>query len=258
MNDITAHLIVKNEDIWVWFVIQSIIESVDKIIICDTGSTDNTLDIIKNIKSDKIQLIQRNPVDIYVDFTKFKNELIDMTTTKWWLCVDGDEVYSKTSFKQMIEKIKNIPEQYTVLSTRMKYFVEHLHRVSSMELTHRYAFVRNGAHRWAYGYGDEILAFPQPRKEHRLSHWYQREGWEFDCFHTSFLQRSSLDTFDKSEVFQRKHRQIRSKVGKLYNGMYGYSGPYPEDFYRDDIPDIVKKINSYIEQVYKSKEEFGM
>jgi hypothetical protein len=71
----------------------------------------------------------------------------------------------------------------------------------------------------------------------------------------TFLQRSSNDT---ENVYQRKHRQLRSQIGKLYNGHYGYCGPYPEIFYRKDVPDIVKKINPYIEQIYKTKEEFGM
>jgi len=258
MADVTAHVVVKNEDVWIWFVLQALLPSMKKILICDTGSTDHTLEIINSIKSDKIELIQRTPVDLYEDFTKFKNELCAMTQTPFWVIVDGDEVYSEIALNEMVEKLSEIPEQYTVLSTRMKYFVEHLHRVSAMDVTHRYAFVRNGKHLWSYGFGDEVLAFPQPTKEHRLSHWYQREGWEFDCFHTSFLQRSSLDTDETSEVYQRKHRQIRAKVGKLYNGMYGYSGPHPEVFYRDDIPDIVKQINPYIEQIYKTKEEFGM
>ena len=251
-------MIVKNENAIVQRCLESVKRFIDYWVIVDTGSTDHTLEIIKSIKSDKIELIQRTPVDLYEDFTKFKNELCAMTQTPFWVIVDGDEVYSEIALNEMVEKLSEIPEQYTVLSTRMKYFVQHLHRVSAMDVTCRYAFVRTGAHIFGLGYGDEILAFPQPTKERRLSHWYQREGWEFDCFHTSFLQRSSLDTDESSEVYQRKHRQIRAKVGKLYNGMYGYSGPYPEVFYRDDIPDIVKQINPYIEQIYKTKEEFGM
>jgi len=254
-NKVTAHIVVKNEDLWIWFVIQSIIDFVDTIFICDSGSTDNTLEIVNLIKSDKIKLIQRQIVDPYEDFTKFKNELISFTKTYWWMCVDGDEVYSSQSIKEMIEKLSRIPKEFTVLSTRMKYFVENLHRVSAIDVTHRYAFVRNGKHIWSYGYGDEILTHPQPTRNQRLSHWYKREGWDFDCFHTSFLKRSSNET---DEVYQRKHRQYRAIAGKLYNGKYGYSGPYPEVFYRDDIPEIVKKINPYIEQIYKSKEEFGM
>ena len=258
-NKVTAHMIVKNEDIWVWFAVQAILDSMEKIIIYDTGSTDKTLEIVDTFKSDKIQLIKMSPLkdgeDFYEKFTKCKNEMIEMTTTPWWLCVDGDEIYSN-SINEMVNKLHEIPEEYTVLSVRMKYFVEHLHRVSAEDVTYRYAFVRTGAHRWGYGYGDEILCFPQPVKDQRLSYWYSRESWEFDCFHTSFLQRSSLDTSENSEAYQRKHRQLRSQVGKLYNGMYGYCGPYPEVFYRKDIPEIVK--NQYIEQIYKTKEEFGM
>ena len=87
----------------------------------------------------------------------------------------------------------------------------------------------------------------------RLAHWYNHEDWEFDCFHTTFLKRTHLE---KDDTYQREHRKTRSTTGKLYTGMYGYSGPYPEVFYRKDVPAIVN--NPYIKQIYKPKEEFGM
>jgi len=36
---ITAHMIVKNEEQWVWYALQSILPYVDKVIVYDTGST---------------------------------------------------------------------------------------------------------------------------------------------------------------------------------------------------------------------------
>jgi hypothetical protein len=255
-DGITAHFVVKNEEIWIWYAIMAVIDHVDKVLICDTGSKDNTIAIIKSIKSDKIELIERgelNGRDFYDAFTDWKNELIDMTKTKWWVCIDADEVYSTSGFKMMKDLLPTVPEQYSTLACKMKFFVEHLHRVSAEQVTWRYAFVRTGAHRWVLGYGDEKLGNPQPIKEQRLAHWYNNEGWEFDCFHTTFLKRTNLD---KDDTYQRAHRKIRCETGKLYTGMYGYSGPYPEVFYRKDVPSLVK--NEYIEQIHKTKEEFGM
>ena len=91
----------------------------------------------------------------------------------------------------------------------------------------------------------------------RLAHLYSREGWDFDCFHVTFLQRSSTCD-DDDKTYQRQHRKLRTIHGEYYRGKFGYSGPYPEVFYREDVPEIVKSINPYIQQIYRPKEEFGM
>lgn len=257
MSQVTAHVVVRNEEIWIWYTIMAIIDHVDKILVCDTGSEDNTISIIESIKSDKIELIKKPKLsneEFSGKFTVWKNELIALTKTPWWIVVDGDEIYSTSAFKQIVSKLDEVPEQYTTTATRMKYFVEHMHRVSAEAVTWRYAFVRTNAHWWILDYGDEVLG-PRPERHQRLANWYAVDGWEFDCFHTSLLKRSHFH--DGPEFsYQRKHRQLRSEVGKLYNGMYGYSGPYPEIFYSKDVPEIVK--NPYIEQIFKTKEEFGM
>ena len=252
---ITAHFVIKNEEIWIWYAIMAIIDHVDKVLVLDTGSTDHTVEIVKSIKSDKIELVEPKKcegMDFYDSFTEWKNQLVNMTKTTWWICIDADEIYSTSGFKIMKDLLPAIPIEYTTLASKMKFFVEHLHRVSSEEVTWRYAFVRTGEHRWILGYGDEILV-PRPAPAQRLSHWYNHEGWEFDCFHTTFLQRTYLE---KDDTYQRAHRKIRCETGKLYKGMYGYEGHYPEVFYRKDVPLIV--VNPYIEQIHKTKEEFGM
>lgn len=255
---VTAHCVIRNEDIWIWYVIQSVLPYVDKLLICDTGSEDKTLEIIDTIKSDKIQVIRKEKLtglEFQAKFTDYKNELIDMTTTPWWFVLDGDEVYHDAAMKNMVEKLSEIPKQWNTLSVRMKYFSEHLHKVTSERVIEHYRFVRTGTHRWALGFG-QILLTPAPAKNQRLAHWFKQEGWDFDCFHFSFLQRSS--THD-AEAYQRIHRSKRPINEHLwYNGSYGYDIKYPEVFYRDDVPEIVKKINPYIEQVHKSKLEFGM
>ena len=257
-NAITAHVVIRNEDIWIWYVIQAVLPYFDKILITDTGSEDHTLEILDTIKSDKIQLIHKpklTGLQFQAAFNKYRNEQIEMTETPWWFLLDGDEVFSSQGMKEMIEKLPSIVPQWTVASVRMKYFVEHMHRVATMESVESYKFVRTGSHRWGHGYGQIILADPAPSKTQRLAHWYKLDGWDFECFHVTFLNRSS--TCD-AEAYQREHRKTRSIHGEHYRGRYGYSGPYPEVFYRDDVPEIVKQINPYIPQIYKAKEEFGM
>ena len=51
---ITGHMIVQNEEQWVWYAIHSVLPFVEKLFIYDTGSTDKTVSLISSIKSKKI------------------------------------------------------------------------------------------------------------------------------------------------------------------------------------------------------------
>ena len=257
---ITAHCVIRNEDVWIWYVIQAALSCFDRIIITDTGSEDHTLEILDTIKSDKITFLQKPKLiglEFQTKFNEYRNEQIKLTTTPWWFLLDGDEIFHTLALQEMIDKLSEIPKKWTTLSVRMKYFVEHMHRVATKDAIESYKFVRTGAHRWGHGYGQIILADPAPLPNQRLAHWYKKDDWDFECFHVTFLNRSSSCDSDE-KTYQRAHRKLRSIHGEHYRGKYGYNGPYPEVFYRKEVPEIVKKINPYIEQIYKPKEEFGM
>ncbi len=105
-TQITAHMIVKNEDQWVWFAIQSILPYVDKFLITDTGSTDHTVAVIKSIKSSKIQLTQTT-ANTPAEVTAIRSQQLDLTTTSWIWIVDGDEVYPDNTAKECLAAIKS-------------------------------------------------------------------------------------------------------------------------------------------------------
>ena len=101
MSNITAHMVVKNEDQWVWFAIQSILPHVSTLLVTDTGSTDHTLEIIKNISSSKIILLQvntNNPQQI----TDIRQTQLNLTKTDWFWLIDGDEIYPDKTAKEII------------------------------------------------------------------------------------------------------------------------------------------------------------
>jgi hypothetical protein len=107
-NKITAHLVIKNEDRWVWFAIQSVIDFVDYLYIVDTGSFDRTEDIInlfvndsrykKKIRFEKIKLKSSS------DIQQVRQHLLSLTKTDWAMILDGDEIFYEKSMK----KIKHI------------------------------------------------------------------------------------------------------------------------------------------------------
>jgi len=106
MFGITAHMIVKNEDRWVWFALQSILPYVDKIIITDTGSSDKTLKIIESFASPKIQFT-KVVIHTSADVTSVRSAQLTETKTPWIWIVDGDEIYPSNTAKECLTAAKS-------------------------------------------------------------------------------------------------------------------------------------------------------
>lgn len=104
---IWANCIVHNEENFVWFAIMSVVDYVDKILVWDTGSTDKTVEIIKEIikeKGDKIEFKEVGSVDKY-QFTKMRQVMLDESKCDWILILDGDEIWWKKSIKRVVDLI---------------------------------------------------------------------------------------------------------------------------------------------------------
>ncbi len=105
-NLLTGHMIVANDDRWVWFAINSVLNYVSKLIIYDTGSVDNTIRIIKSIRSEKIVFKEIGKVDSFA-LTKLRQDQVEKTKTDWFLVIDGDEVWPQKSLESVIKAVKN-------------------------------------------------------------------------------------------------------------------------------------------------------
>ena len=100
---IWAHTLVKNEERYVWYSIMSVIDYVDKILVWDTGSVDNTVEIIKQIKKrfpEKIDFKEFGEVDIN-QFTLVRQKMLKETKSDWFIILDGDEVWWEDSISQV-------------------------------------------------------------------------------------------------------------------------------------------------------------
>ena len=106
---IWAHTLVKNEERYLWFSVMSVINYVDKILIWDTGSTDGTEKIIKEIKRKypkKVNFKQVGDIDVN-DFTHVRQKMLDETNSDWLLILDGDEIWWEESIKKVAEVVKS-------------------------------------------------------------------------------------------------------------------------------------------------------
>lgn len=92
---IWVHTLVKNEERYIWFAVMSVIDHVDRMLIWDTGSTDATVQIIKEIQqiySQKVNFREVGDVDIN-KFTEIRQQMLEETKSDWFMILDGDEVW---------------------------------------------------------------------------------------------------------------------------------------------------------------------
>lgn len=201
MFGISAHMILKNEDQWVWYALQSILPYADEILVTDTGSTDKTLDIIKSIASPKIKFTQV-PTSSASDVTRVREDQLKETKTPWVWIVDGDEVYPKITAEECVAAARD--SQYEgVVVRRFDLLGDIYHRqvesVGSYELFGQkgHLLVRlinkdkiaGLVYRGDYpnegffdGTGASILT-------HDPADWYVTENY---LYHAMYLKRSSL------------------------------------------------------------------
>lgn len=106
---IWANTIVNNEENFIWFAIMSVIDHVDKILIWDTGSTDKTTDIIREIREvqgNKIEFREVGHIDKY-QFPKMRQKMLAESNCDWILVLDGDEIWWEDSIKQLAKEINS-------------------------------------------------------------------------------------------------------------------------------------------------------
>ena len=95
---ITLCVIVKNEEKKLPRLLSSINDMVNRIIVMDTGSVDNTINIAEQYGADMISYSWNN------NFGDAKNAVIKQVCTEWVLILDADEVVTE----QLKKEIKNI------------------------------------------------------------------------------------------------------------------------------------------------------
>ncbi len=115
-NKIIVHCLVRNEEKWIWYSIKSVIDYVDKIFVWDTGSTDNTVEIVNTIKSPKLEFRHMGKVDID-SFTDIRQRMIGETPESytWLMILDGDEIWPLESIRIVTAFARSHPEYESIV-----------------------------------------------------------------------------------------------------------------------------------------------
>lgn len=106
--DLTVHMVVCNEQHWVWYALSSVKDWADEIIVYDTGSTDRTIEAIKAVENDRVRFEEKGQVSA-AGLVTLRQEQIDRTRTRWILLVDGDEVWDSQELGKLTQALKDAP-----------------------------------------------------------------------------------------------------------------------------------------------------
>lgn len=222
----TVHTIVKNEDQWVWYALQSVLSFASKILVFDTGSKDKTVELIKSIKSPKIVFEEKGEVSSE-GLVKLRQEQIDKTNTNWFLILDGDEIWPSKQLKTLL-KAGDGASNIVALFNKV--------RVCVGDVFH-YLPDSAGKYEIAGKKGNLNIRLIKKTKDLKVTGIYPLESFEnnngplqrqdknlkfVNCWylHTSFLKRSSKDLQKTSGSLGKKktwEKGIKMKKQELPN-----------------------------------------
>lgn len=227
MPTITAHCIVKNEENFVGYAIRSVVDFVDQVLVFDTGSTDKTVEIISKLAAEypaKIIFEEKGACDKQ-RHTELRQEMLERTTTDWFMILDGDEVWTNRGMEEVMQLISGGTDVDCLIAPFYLCVGDLGHsakKTGSFELFGKKGFfsprvlkmTRGIAWQGAYdqdaivdGLGDE---FPQESTSVFLQHKY---------WHLSHLRRSPDDGTDYSSggLRKKKIRETYFYIGTKIN-----------------------------------------
>ena len=174
MNDITAIILTKNEELNIARCITSIKGLADRIVVVDSGSTDKTMDIAKGLGA---EIYQHEPFEHYAKQFNWALDHVNVQT-KWVYRIDADEVVTPELKEEIIKNCLEHSED-DVNGLVMKFKIYFMGRF----LTHGgiYPFYNLTIFKYGYGrYEDRSMG------EHVVLSEGRTVDLENDCLHYDF------------------------------------------------------------------------
>lgn len=256
--EITAHIIVRNEDRYIWYAIQSVLPFVQKCLIYDTGSDDNTVPIINSIDSEKIRFKEYAAHDI-TEIGKLRQLQIEETETDWFWIVDGDEMYPTSVCHEIRQIVKGNGEQLEGIAVQRYDLIGDIYHYQS-ETVGTYDLFRRRGHHVIRLLNKKNLPGLHVEGIYPNEGYYDQNGAEVihhdpekykftegRILHAMYLQRSSRGA-NLRNVFHRKKWKIEKgiPIPSSYKMPEVISAPRPAM-----VPDISKR-RSYIYEAMSS------
>jgi glycosyltransferase involved in cell wall biosynthesis len=238
--EVWAHTLVKNEARWLWYSVSSVVDHVDKVLLWDTGSTDGSYEVEKELERrypGKIILKQRNQKTVE-DFTKVRQEMLDATKSDWFLMLDGDEIWWEGTIRHLLSEIHkngNSIESIIVPTINLVGDIFHFQEKSAG----RYRFGNRVGHYNLRAINRNILGL-HSQGIHGVWGWADGNGTmiqerdpkkvrfvDVPYLHATFLERSSSLEADSQVV--KRSKKLKYELGESFPKDYYY----PEVFFKD-------------------------
>ncbi len=215
-SDLTIHMIVKNEEQWVWYAINSVLKFIDQIIVYDTGSSDNTINIIKTIKTGKLIFSELGNLTAR-ELVILRNDQVYKTGTSWFMLLDGDEVWSQAGIQEVLRRIKTTRLHISAFISKTLVPVGDLFHYQS-DNAGKYVIKKRQGHfnlriyKKMEGYHWEgtypLEAYVNRRGKPIQSEEDKLEFLDEPYWHLTHLKRSSIDTHMKRKLEVGGYKKI--------------------------------------------------
>lgn len=238
---ISAHCIVKNEENWIWYAINSVLGFVDELFVYDTGSQDKTVEIIKSVKSSKITFKSVNNAS-GKQMTELYQEMIERTKTDWIVVLDGDEIWFEDPIKSLREFIFTQGGDWLAVITPFYNLVGDIYHHQEAEAG-RYQIGPYKGHLTIRAMNKSKIPGFKAGGLYRTQGYFDENGTQIQnldyrrffrsdkpFFHMTHLPRSSHD----ERIAYPEKRKRKCELGSPFP----YDFYYPEVFFRSR-PDIV-------------------
>lgn len=245
---IAAHTLVKNEGRFVWYSVMSVSPCVDKIYLWDTGSTDSTPKILKEIKKrlgQKVDLKFLKSVDIN-SFAQVRQQMLDATAEDWFIMLDADEIWWDENIAKLTAFIRQSGHEYESVVVPTINLVGDMYHYQEKKaglyklagkvghyglraINKKIPGLKSYSPHGTWGWVDESNKMIQDRDHSEI------KFLNLPYLHTTFLQRS--DHKDKDAEVPKRTKKFKFELGNTFARDYFY----PEVFFRDK-PDFVPNI----------------
>ena len=235
----------KNEERFLWFAVTSVISHLDKLLLWDTGSTDNTLEVVDALKffyPDKIE-VKKIKNFSPKDFAAVRQQMLDETEADWIFMLDADEVWWDKSVKRAVKVARKGMGKYeSIVVPTVNMVGDVFHHQEEEAGRYKLAGRLGHYNLRLVNKNIEGLASSGP---HGTWGWVDSEGKmiqdreakkikfiDSPYLHATFLRRSANEAED-SAVFKRS-KKFKFELGKKFpNDFY-----YPEAFFKKR-PDFI-------------------
>lgn len=99
-DSITVHLMIRDEEFWIGYILATLTKYMPNVFVFDTGSTDSTIQIVKSFPM--VTLVEKGELNPH-ELCECRNEMMEMSQTPWVLQVDGDEFYPESSIEALLK-----------------------------------------------------------------------------------------------------------------------------------------------------------